>query len=115
MLILTDGNGRVLLERRPPAGIWGGLWCLPADDDGLSLQERLGLDDNSLRPLPSLQHQLTHIHMTIQPLIGDTEFAPAGVECASEQRWFTQQEWPQLGLHKPVRQLLEQHLENGEK
>jgi len=115
MLILTDAKGRVLLERRPPAGIWGGLWSLPADDDGVAVQERLGLDTNKLQPLPSLQHQLTHINMTIHPLIGNTEFVTTGVECAPGQRWFDQHEWPQLGLPKPVRQLLELHVESSKK
>jgi len=26
---LRDERGGVLLERRPPSGLWGGLWCLP--------------------------------------------------------------------------------------
>ena len=26
---LRDEHGAVLLERRPPSGLWGGLWCLP--------------------------------------------------------------------------------------
>ena len=29
MLLVRDPQGRVLLERRPPQGVWGGLWCLP--------------------------------------------------------------------------------------
>ena len=114
MLILTDSEGRVLLERRPPTGIWGGLWSLPADDNGLPLQQ-LGLDSGKFRSLPRLHHQLTHIDMSIQPLIGDTEFTSGSVECASDQRWFTQREWPELGLPKPVRQLLETYLEIDEK
>ena len=72
MLILTDRDGSVLLERRPPAGIWGGLWSLPADDDGQPVQQRLGLDKSSLKALPAFQHQLTHIKMTIHPLIAHT-------------------------------------------
>ncbi len=115
MLILTDSDCRILLERRPPAGIWGGLWSLPADDDGKSLQQRLGVNGNTLKSLPSIRHQLTHMLMTIRPLIGHTEPASRGVECTSDQRWFGQQEWPALGLPKPVRQLLETYLENGEK
>ena len=114
MLILTNGNGKVLLERRPSTGIWGGLWSLPADDDGRPVQQRLGLKNRQLQPLPSLQHQLTHIHMTIHPLIGHTEPVPRGVECEPDQRWFGQQDWPELGLPKPVRQLLEKYLESGE-
>jgi A/G-specific adenine glycosylase len=113
MLILTDGNGKVLLERRPPAGIWGGLWSLPADDDGQPIQQRLGLNGRKLKSLPSLQHQLTHIHMTISPIIGHSELTARGVECTPDQRWFSQHEWPELGLPKPVRQLLETHLENA--
>ena len=29
MLIINNNQGSVLLERRPPTGIWGGLWSLP--------------------------------------------------------------------------------------
>jgi A/G-specific adenine glycosylase len=29
MLLLHDADGRILLERRPPVGIWAGLWSLP--------------------------------------------------------------------------------------
>ena len=112
MLILIDKNGYVLLERRPPVGIWGGLWSLPADDDGRSIQQRLGLENHPLKSLTTLQHQLTHIQMTIQPLIGHTEPDSGRVECTPDQRWFNQQEWPALGLPKPVRHLLETYLEN---
>jgi A/G-specific adenine glycosylase len=111
MLILTDDDGRVLLERRPPAGIWGGLWSLPADDDGRPIQQRLGLKIESLKPLDALQHQLTHLQMTIQPLLGHADLLPGGVECTQDQRWFDQHEWPALGLPGPVRQLLETYLE----
>jgi A/G-specific adenine glycosylase len=114
MLILTDSDGRVLLERRPPAGIWGGLWSLPSDDNGQSIQLRLGLDNNNLQALPSLQHQLSHIQMTIHPLIGNTEPYARGVECTTDQDWFGPRDWPSLGLPKPVRQLLELHLESAE-
>jgi A/G-specific adenine glycosylase len=107
MLILINGNGEVLLERRPPSGIWGGLWSLPADDDGRCLRQRLGIETAELQPLPSLRHQLTHVLMSIQPLIGHSVPVAEGVECTSDQGWFGQDEWPNLGLPKPVRQLLE--------
>jgi A/G-specific adenine glycosylase len=28
-LLLTDSQQNILLEKRPPTGIWGGLWSLP--------------------------------------------------------------------------------------
>jgi A/G-specific adenine glycosylase len=115
MLILKNSKENVLLERRPPAGIWGGLWSLPSDDDGRSIDERLGIRKGELRSLPSLQHQLTHIHMTIQPLIGYAELESTGVECNPDINWFSSQDWPELGLPKPVRQLLEKYMEHGGK
>ena len=115
MLILLDKNGNVLLERRPPTGIWGGLWSLPADDDGGPIRQRLGLDNQPLKPLAVLQHQLTHIQMTIHPLIGHAGRDSSRVECTPDQCWFSRQEWPELGLPRPVRHLLETYLENDAK
>lgn len=120
MLILVDENHKVLLERRPPAGVWGGLWSLPADDRGEDLSERLPFNSKSLRSLPELHHQLTHISMTIKPLIGSVQESeqgvaqewPNGVECTADRQWFGADEWPALGLPKPVRQLLEKHMTN---
>jgi len=109
MLILTDKDGRVLLERRPPAGIWGGLWSLPADDAGRALGQRFAVVPDALKPLPDLHHQLTHMKLTIRPFMNTTEAVVKGVECGHQQRWFKPREWLELGLPKPVRQLLETH------
>lgn len=109
MLILHDTEGRILLERRPPVGIWGGLWSLPADDNGEPLHQRLGIGNTDLKPLPELKHQLTHLRMTILPLIAAVTPAAKGVECSNEQRWFGQPEWSALGLPEPVRQLLNKY------
>jgi len=114
MLILTDDENRVLLERRPPAGIWGGLWALPADDNGVSLNERFSVTDKDLQQLPELHHQLTHISMTIKPIIAAIQTQSKGVECTTDQGWFTNEEWSKLGLPKPVRQLLEKYMHKHE-
>ncbi len=33
VVLMVRDDGAVLLERRPPAGIWGGLWTLPQFDE----------------------------------------------------------------------------------
>jgi A/G-specific adenine glycosylase len=33
MLIIEDADGRVLLQRRPPTGVWASLWSLPEHAD----------------------------------------------------------------------------------
>lgn len=70
MLLILDGN-EVMLEKRPPSGIWGGLWTLPE----VSMQEiasevaarRFGLEVESEEPLASFQHVFTHFKLEILP------------------------------------------------
>jgi A/G-specific adenine glycosylase len=52
--------GRVLLERRPSSGIWGGLWCFP---------ERRPAKCRVERRLPVIEHGFTHFRLRIRPLL----------------------------------------------
>jgi A/G-specific adenine glycosylase len=70
MLLIRHGK-EILLEKRPPSGIWGGLWSLPE----ISPQEiatqvaltRFGLNTEAEEPLPSIQHVFTHFKLEITP------------------------------------------------
>jgi A/G-specific adenine glycosylase len=103
MLILVDELGRVLLEKRPPAGIWGGLWCLPED---------LSLAGSRPTALPPVEHRLSHVKMTIQPLLA-TAACASQVNCSGDRGWFDQAQQQELGLPKPVTNLLNR-LNNGD-
>ncbi len=115
MIILTDEEERVLLERRPPTGIWGGLWTLPTDESLETVTQSLGLNADDLQTLPVMQHRLTHILMTIQASIAQKKPSADHVECNRDQQWFGQHEWPRLGLPKPVRDLLEAQLDKDQR
>jgi len=53
-------RGKVLLERRPSSGIWGGLWCFP---------EKAVLKARPGRRLQAIDHGFTHFRLRIQPLL----------------------------------------------
>jgi A/G-specific adenine glycosylase len=53
-------QGKILLERRPSPGIWGGLWCFP---------ERRPAGCRVKRKLPPIEHGFTHFRLRIQPLL----------------------------------------------
>lgn len=112
MLVLQDKRGRVLLQRRPPAGVWGGLWCLPAGQTKEELEMGLGFSFESTRALPTFEHRLSHIKMSIKPALL-TEISPTQVKCTTDQGWFDADEQAALGLPKPVTELLTK-LNNGE-
>jgi A/G-specific adenine glycosylase len=112
MPIVRDDSGRVLLEKRPGAGIWGGLWCLPSGHDLVGISERLGLALEKTAPLPAFEHRLSHVRMTIQPCLA--AIAPATqVKCTQQLGWFDAARQATLGLPQPVSKLL-QRLNTGE-
>jgi A/G-specific adenine glycosylase len=112
MLILTDRQGRVLLEKRPPAGIWGGLWCLPEGESLKNIEANLGLSSAKATTLPIVEHRLSHIRMTIHPTLATAADARQ-VKCTGEHDWFDHAQHKELGLPKPVTDLLKR-LTNGE-
>jgi A/G-specific adenine glycosylase len=71
MLVLTNAAGAVLLEKRPPSGIWGGLWSLPEvameQDIAEVCQQRWGLRVKSRTERPGFRHTFSHYHLDIQP------------------------------------------------
>ena len=105
LLILRDELGRVLLERRPPAGIWGGLWCLPDGEDLAAIEARLGLRAAAPLPLPAFEHRLSHLSLSIRPVLANSAGATQ-VQCSAERGWFDAAAQARLGLPQPVTQLL---------
>jgi A/G-specific adenine glycosylase len=71
MLVLTRA-GEVLLEKRPPAGIWGGMWCLPEaprkSDIEAACLKRFGAHVTEIGELEKVAHGFTHFKLDIHPL-----------------------------------------------
>jgi A/G-specific adenine glycosylase len=107
VLILSDGE-RLLLERRPPSGIWGGLLALPecvGNEDALAGTARLGHKGLASHALPCVQHVFTHFKLTIEPWLVQVAASPAAHEAAPYE-WIT---WPEVGqaaLPAPLKRLL---------
>jgi A/G-specific adenine glycosylase len=85
-LLITDGE-RILLQRRPPVGVWGGLLCPP---EGLEWLSQRGLADCALQDLPPREHVFTHFRLEIRPLLCRVETMPVfadepGLACLSLQ------------------------------
>jgi A/G-specific adenine glycosylase len=100
--LFTDGE-HVLLERRPPLGIWGGLLVLPEGEAG-TLATRFGLRLLKQEPMPPLQHAFTHFRLTLQATRCTVAALPA---CAERDFvWLPLCEAATAGLPTPMRKLL---------
>jgi A/G-specific adenine glycosylase len=75
VLVVRDGAGRVLLERRPEHGIWGGLYSFPelAGDEGAAewCRKRLGAEIEKRSALPPVAHAFTHFDLRLDPVAID--------------------------------------------
>ena len=71
-LLLENKRGKILLQKRPATGIWGGLWCFPecSPDDDIErwLLAKTGLSGSITRKLSVIKHTLTHFRMEILPI-----------------------------------------------
>ncbi len=72
-VIVENEHGEVLLQQRPPTGIWGGLWSFPEfdmrDDIAKCLAQRLGLSVLTLTELPGIKHTFSHFQLLIKPVL----------------------------------------------
>ncbi len=109
MLLLQDAKGHVLLEQRPPSGIWGGLWCFPQFDDERALQEWLDQNAPTARLEPSwnaFTHTFSHFHLKIQPRPATLDTEPDAVG-ETARHWYNPHAPASIGLAAPVKALLE--------
>jgi A/G-specific adenine glycosylase len=89
-------RGQVLLERRPGAGLWGGLWTFP--------ETRL---PGAAKPrrLPPVEHGFTHFRLRAQPLLCAVRKTTPRVE-APGRMWVDVADAAGAAVPAPVRALL---------
>ena len=111
MLLVRDPQGRVLLERRPPQGVWGGLWCLPElapEADPLAWCRERGLAAAPGRELPTRRHQFTHFRLAIRPQEILLTEPGCAVMDGDRLLWHDPHQPAQGGLAAPVQRLLQE-------
>ncbi len=108
LLVLLDGK-RVLLETRPPAGIWGGLLSLPELPAGEDAKEwgerRFACKAIAVSPAPTLDHAFSHFRLHIVPLLLLVEPVSAAMEPGL--RWLDLADTPNAALPAPIRRILD--------
>lgn len=110
MIILHDKKGQVLLEKRPPVGIWGGLWSFPeiASEENVADWVQLQYPQQTIttRLLPIRRHTFSHYHLDIQPVLSQIQTKPGKVLEPDQYVWYNLANPDALGLATPVARLL---------
>ena len=108
-MLVVVSHGEVLLEKRPPTGIWGGLWSLPEADAGeapaAALARQWGMEADEIEPLAPFVHAFTHFTLDVIPW----RITPrSGQRIAADRAatWLSLADLAGAALPAPVRTLL---------
>ena len=111
MLILQSPDARkVLLEKRPSQGIWGGLWSFPeipvdAAPDSYLLANGLK-PSGDIRKWQPMRHTFSHFHLDMTPVLISLNKPQDTVLESGRWHWYDLENPGKLGLAAPVKNLL---------
>ena len=109
-LLIENQQQQLLWLKRPPTGIWGGLWCLPqVDVEQLTelqtiLEQQWHIKQLQLQPLAEFRHTFSHYHLMIKPVRVYGEFTQVLEQMSVWQR--PKQAIEELGLPMPMQKIL---------
>ena len=108
--VMVQHQGQVLLEQRPPSGVWGGLWVFPQTMESAAIaeemQQRFGLQIELEAAWPTFRHSFTHFHLEITPMPARLRGSADRVMENTGLVWYKPNSPDARGLAAPVKQLL---------
>jgi A/G-specific adenine glycosylase len=119
-MVLAVHDGTLYLERRPPSGIWGGLWSLPEVGEQTVedwCQQVLAARGGKTEAWEPLRHSFSHYDLDIHPVVVRI-FGAARKAADDDSTWHSLHTAPPGGMATPVRKLIDElkkasHVANG--
>ncbi|WP_290637877.1 A/G-specific adenine glycosylase [Aquisalimonas sp.] len=115
-MLLIESDQGVLLLRRPPAGIWGGLWSFPECpvdvDPVVHCSAELGITVDAPEAWSAFRHTFSHYHLDIEPVHARLAGSAGRVMTGAEAVWYNEHSPLGRGVAAPVHRLL-QHFHQG--
>lgn len=118
----TATRDNVLMEKRPPTGIWGGLWCFYEVNEKSeippllqSLGLKLNTKHNSQKQLTTFRHTFSHFHLDISPVVIDCvqlktnelkQILNQEIKEPAKQKWYDLHNEASVGLAASTKKLI---------
>jgi len=109
LVVAMRGGHKVLLERRPPSGIWGGLWGLPECPTRAHAEQwcQEHLSGASVpRSSAPLRHAFSHFDYHMRPLVVHCLGKAESLRDDDRFRWYDARHPARVGLPKPIATLV---------
>jgi len=111
VIAIAVAESAVLLEKRPPTGIWGGLWSFPElpDTDAIDAwcAAHFGQCAGETRTWPVVRHSFSHFDLDMTPVEIRIDRRPQGVMEGDRWLWYNTRAPAEIGLAAPVAKLLQ--------
>jgi len=114
--VLVERDGKLLLMRRPPAGLWGGLWEPPTGERARGeradraatrvARASAGVDLEMVEPLERFEHVLTHRRMRFSAFRARGRGRARAAAGYDAVRWLPVAEALELGVSAWTKRLL---------
>ena len=109
-MILVRAGDAVYMERRPPAGIWGGLWSFPELDTQQNIsswcEQNLRVIPTDMQEWQTLRHSFTHYDLDIVPVAINLQSIAAHVADDPDRLWHELHSPLEVGMAAPVSGLM---------
>jgi A/G-specific adenine glycosylase len=112
IIVIAKLGNKVLMEKRPPAGIWGGLWCFLEVKEQSEIPSLLAMNNltkKTTTTLESFRHTFSHFHLDITPILIDCQQALSEeINDVNQQKWYDLTTEASVGLAASTNKLIEQ-------
>ncbi|MCG8669479.1 MAG: A/G-specific adenine glycosylase [Pseudomonadales bacterium] len=111
MLLIENHDGELLLEKRPPSGIWGGLWSFLESENLPTVDEFADSYQFELEAQTTwepIKHTFSHYHLMITPIHWRVKAKSSKVMESDREIWYNPQSPAEFGLATPVKKLIKQ-------
>ena len=101
VMILPKLHDQILIYKRPPSGLWGGLWGFYEAQSVKQIAElakTLGLSQFAAEELEGFRHTFSHFHLDIQPVILHLQNLPQDRVQEEQQLWYDLKNPANVGL-----------------
>ena len=109
-------DGKVLLEQRPPTGIWGGLWSFPQLEQGADVpqwcESNFKFKVHEIQTWPTKRHTFSHFHLHYTPVYAKVAGSLPMIMEPAGRVWYNTQKPDARGLATPIKRLLMQLAKN---
>jgi A/G-specific adenine glycosylase len=116
--VFARRDTRVLLEKRPPSGLWGGLWGVPefpTRAHALQWCQECLVAASAGHAGDTLHHAFSHFDYEMKPIfVTCVDAKPRALHDDGRYLWYDTAAPAAVGLPKPIATLLQRAVRGGE-